>query len=79
MRAIRILLPTTLYTELCEVSAAMDEPGYGPSHYAADVLASELASRRLPRIALGSHGPRMNTKADIEPQIYRVMSPEANR
>lgn len=72
MRAVRVLLPHTLYTELRRVSAAMNEPGYGPAQYVADLVASDIAARRLPVVAPGRTGPQMNSKRAPELQTYRV-------
>jgi hypothetical protein len=74
MRHIRISLPDGLYRELQEVSAAAKEPGFGPAHWAGELVASELAARRLPSVSLGSHGPRITAAA--EPECHRVLLPE---
>jgi hypothetical protein len=72
MQTIQILLSPALYIELCEVSAGMDEPGYGPEQHAAEVVIADLASRRLSRMpARYRHGTRRT-----EPVTYQVMLPE---
>ena len=75
MRAVRVLLPCNVYKELRQVSAAINEKGYGPAAYIADVVAADVATRRLPVVAPGSHGPRMNSKTKPEQQTYRVTLP----
>jgi hypothetical protein len=77
MRRVTISLPDGLYAELQEVSAATNEHGYGPAHWVTDVVASELASRRLPRVARGSLGPRLALLDDVmEREVYPVHFPE---
>lgn len=73
MRRVTISLPDVLYAELQEVSAAANEQGYGPASWAGDLVASELAARRLPRFTRQSHthGPRIT-----EPEPHRVFLPE---
>ena len=73
MVGVIISLPDGLYAELCEVSKATHESGYGPEHWATDLVAAELAARRLPRISPGTHGPRIKT---AEPEPYRVLLPD---
>ena len=51
MKRITVLLPDALYSELQEVAAAVDEPGYGAGRWANDLIASELAARRLPKVS----------------------------
>ena len=65
MVQVKISLPDGLFAELQAASAAIGERGYGPAHWATDCVAAELAARRLPRVALGSHGPRIEA---IEPE-----------
>lgn len=75
MRQVTIALPDGLYAELREVSKAAGEPGYGPAHWAGDLIASELASRRLPRVAKGRLGARVSS-GDVELKTYRAVLPE---
>ena len=72
MRKVVISLPDTLYGELCEVSAAMNEPGYGPASFATDLVASELAARRLSKIPEARYGARITTESL---ERYRVLQP----
>ncbi len=51
MKTFQIRLPDGLYTELAEITAQINEPGYGPKSWATDLIASELASRRLSRLS----------------------------
>jgi hypothetical protein len=69
MPAIRIVLAPALYAELCEVAAGLNEPGYSPAKFATDLVASEMAARRLPRVAPGRCGAHLKTG---EPEPYRV-------
>lgn len=50
MKAVTIQLPDTLYAELQEAARAIGERNYGPRLWATDLIASELASRRLRKI-----------------------------
>jgi hypothetical protein len=73
MQAVTIHLPDSLYAELAEVAAAIEEPGYTAQRWAEDLVSSELAARRLPKISQGRNGPRIKDGAeDIEPSGYRV-------
>jgi hypothetical protein len=74
MRHIRIALPDALFAELQSAAESTKERGYGPAHWAGDLVASELAARRLPSVSLGSHSPRM-TAADVESVCHRLMLP----
>jgi hypothetical protein len=56
-------LPTSLHGELL---AAAKEARCNPEVFAGECLESVLATRRLPRVALGAHGPRIGTR-EIEP------------
>jgi hypothetical protein len=78
MRAVSIDLPDELFQELQEAAEAIREDGYGPEHFAADIVAAELASRRLPKFETGPHGPRIQAaiEDEIEPKDYRVVWPE---
>jgi hypothetical protein len=77
MRKVSIALPDGLYLELQQAAAAMQEPGYTATHFATDVLASELASRRLPRVAQGRYGARVIESAPVEqPEPCRLLLPE---
>jgi hypothetical protein len=75
MRRITIALPDGLYMELCEVAADAGEVGYGPAHWASDVIASELAARRLPKIAPARYGARVaepERETELEPHFLRL-------
>lgn len=77
MRKVSIALPNELYAELEAWAELMREPGYGPASFATDVLASELASRRLPHVSQGRYGARViETKPAEQPQPYRLHLPE---
>jgi hypothetical protein len=76
---IMIVIPDCMYSELEEASSATRELGYGPEHWASDVVVSELAARRLPRVVLGNHGPRIGAK-EVEPQQgHRILWPQKRR
>lgn len=75
MRKVSIALPDGLYLELEQAAAMMDEPGYGPARFATDVLASELASRRLPKVTQGAYGARIMERP-VEPVTHRLCLPE---
>jgi hypothetical protein len=77
MQGIKIFLPTELFRELQSAAESMQEPNYGPTHFATDVLASELASRRLSRVAQGRCGARVIETKPIEPVAHRVAWPES--
>jgi hypothetical protein len=80
MRKVSIALPNALYAELEAWAELMREPGYGPASFATDVLASELASRRLPRVVQGRYGARViEMKSAEPPQRYRLHLPENMR
>jgi hypothetical protein len=68
---VTIHLPAALYRDLCELTAATGEEGYTPAHYATELVTSELAARRLPRVAHGRNGGR--PPKDAEPVPYRVV------
>jgi hypothetical protein len=76
MRRVTIALPDSLYAELREVSAAAGEPGYGPARWAGEIVASELAARRLPRMVQGRNGARITADKPTEPVTYHVRLPE---
>ena len=59
MQRVTIALPDALYAELQEAATAIDEFGYGPANWAGDLIASELAARRLPKVGL-----RIRTEAE---------------
>jgi hypothetical protein len=68
MRRVLIRIPSVLYKELAAVahSAARTAGGnYTPELWATEVLTSELASRRLPRVPEGSHGPRVTCPVKV--------------
>jgi hypothetical protein len=73
MRKIVIALPDGLYAELQEATAATKEPGYRPEDWASEVIASELAARRLPRFTLGGRGLRPG--GAVDPVTHRVVLP----
>ena len=74
---VRINLPTELFRELESAAASMHESGYTAVNFATDVLASEMASRRLPRVAQGRYGARViGAEQPEEPVTYPVMWPE---
>ena len=58
MPKVSIKLPTELYRELQSAAASMQEPGYSAVNFITDVLTSDLASRRLPRMALAARRAR---------------------
>ncbi len=65
-----VILPEALYAQLiedcqrCEVS---------PKQYAAEALESVIASRRLPKVGAGTHGPLMRgTRAVAEEKELRL-------
>ena len=64
-------IPDTLYQELIE---AARESRCSPKIFAAQSVESVLASRRLPRVAQGSHGPRIGGREveEAEPDGYRL-------
>jgi hypothetical protein len=74
MRRIEIALTERQYAQLREVSSAACEKNYSPEMWAAEVVSSELAARRLPTIAPGRLGARMTTETDTD--RYRVVRPE---
>ena len=77
MRQLTIDVPDALYLELEKAAAATREFGYGPEHWACDVIVSELAARRLPHVAMGALGARVGVvQREVEPEGYRVMRPE---
>jgi hypothetical protein len=73
MRRVTISLPDGLYAELQEVSAMTGEKGYSPAIWAADFIASEMASRRLPRVSAGRYGARVPSVEDIEDRFHVVL------
>ena len=55
----------------------MQEPNYGPAEFASDLVVSELAARRLPRIAPGRYGARViGAEKPTEPVRHRLLLPE---
>jgi hypothetical protein len=80
MPKVSIKLSTELYRELQSAAASMQEPGYSAVNFITDVLTSDLASRRLPRMALGRLGGRVTVSQDnTEPVTHRVCLPEMVR
>ena len=47
--------------------------------WASDVVASELAARRLPQVVPGARGARIGRNIDLEPHAYRVGRPMRRR
>jgi metal-responsive CopG/Arc/MetJ family transcriptional regulator len=77
MPKVSIKLPTELYRELQSAAASMQEPGYSAVNFITDVLTSDLASRRLPRMALGRLGGRVTVAKDnSEPVSHRLCLPQ---
>jgi len=77
MPKVSIKLPTELYRELQSAAASMQEPGYSAVNFITDVLTSDLASRRMPRMALGRLGGRVTVAKDnSEPVSHRLCLPQ---
>ena len=77
MPKVSINLSTELYRELQAAAASMQEPGYSAVNFITDVLTSDLASRRLPRMALGRLGGRVTVAKDnTEPVSHRLCLPQ---
>ena len=77
MPKVSIKLPTELYRELQSAAASMQEPGYSAVNFITDVLTSDLASRRLPRMARERLGGRVTvTKDNAEPVSHRLCLPQ---
>ena len=77
MPKVSIKLSTELYRELQSAAASMQEPGYSAVNFITDVLTSDLASRRLPRMALGRLGGRVTVAKDnTEPVSHRLRLPQ---
>jgi hypothetical protein len=78
MRQITLTLPDALYTELEAASASVREHGFTPETWAQEAVESALATRRLPSVQLGSHGPhaRRAIEEEAEPECYPVRFPE---
>jgi hypothetical protein len=77
MPKVSIKLSTELYKELQSAAASMQEPGYFAVNFITDVLTSDLASRRLPRMARERLGGRVTVAKDnTEPVTHRVCLPE---
>lgn len=80
MPKVSIKLSTELYRELQSAAASMQEPGYSAVNFITDVLTSDLASRRLPRMARERLGGRVTVSQDnTEPVTHRVCLPEMVR
>ena len=80
MPKVSIKLSTELYRELQSAAASMQEPGYSAVNFITDVLTSDLASRRLPRMARERLGGRVTVAKDnTEPVTHRVCLPEMVR
>ncbi len=77
MRQITLTLPDALFTELEAASAGVREHGFTPETWAQEAVESALATRRLPKVPLGSHGPHARRiEEDAEPECYPVHCPE---
>jgi hypothetical protein len=61
-------LPDELYSELVTASRIAH---CSPTQFAVESVHSTLASRRLPRVEVGSHGPRISA-VDADGPGYRV-------
>jgi len=74
---VSIKLSTELYKELRSAAASMREPGYSAVNFITDVLTSDLASRRLPRMALGRLGGRVTVAKDNTERVsHRLCLPQ---
>ena len=77
MPKVSINLSTELFRELQSAAASMREPGYSAVNFITDVLTSDLASRRLPRMARERLGGRVTVAKDnIEPVSHRLCLPQ---
>ncbi len=73
-------MSTELYRELQSAAASMHEPGYSAVNFITDVLTSDLASRRLPRMARERLGGRVTVAKDnTEPVSHPFWLPEMVR
>ena len=59
-------LPAALHGELLE---AAKEARCNPEVFAGECLESVLASRRLPSVAIGKHGPRISAVNNEETEL----------
>jgi hypothetical protein len=69
-------LPDALYTELEAASASVREHGFTPESWAQEAVESALATRRLPKVPLGSHGARLKDETEPSGENYHVLWPE---
>ena len=77
MPKVSIKLSTELYRELQSAAASMQEPGYSAVNFITDVLTSDLASRRLPRMARERLGGRVTVSQDnTEPVSHSLCLPQ---
>ncbi len=78
MPKVSIKLSTELYRELQSAAASMREPGYSAVNFITDVLTSDLASRRLPRMVLGRLGGRLTVPKPAEAGLkaYPLLLPD---
>jgi hypothetical protein len=77
MPKVSINLSTEMFKELQTAAASMQEPGYSAVNFITDVLTSDLASRRLPRMARERLGGRVTvSKEDVEPVSHRLCLPQ---
>jgi hypothetical protein len=80
MPRITVNLSNTLYSELLDASARVNEHGFGPASWAQEAIEAALASRRLPKIEAGSHGPRIAINSEPgELEGFPVLLPEDRR
>jgi hypothetical protein len=71
MKTITISLSDGLFAELQAAAKATKEPGFQPADWATEVVAGELAARRLPRFTVGRSRPG----GAVAPIEHRVLLP----
>lgn len=71
MRTIAVELTDVLYAELEVAAAAIREHGYGVEAWATEALEAAIATRRLPHVTQGTHGPRISTP-EINEEVGEV-------
>ncbi len=73
MQRITIELPESLYAELETVAKACEGGNnFGPAQWASELVASELAARRLPNVEPGRNGGR----APSPVKTHRLVLPD---